>query len=1329
MPLCRIHPLRLGLRHLRRILGCGLILTVGAQAGEGTPAEDAFEVGRPLAQRYSIDQTGVIGRPRAICQLADGQIAVGTERGLFLYDGRRWVDVPRQSGVNSLAARPNGTLFLGGGAEIYELQPDGLGGFISFPRTDGVLRQWPGSIVSSLCVIGPTVYGLDGERLVVLPPAEPAFVVPLASPCDGLFEVGGQLYLRTQDLAEPLRLFDAVTRTIVPAPSILPTGLAERLVAHARDERARVWLATESGRFWITDGKSGSFFQGHLEGEPATRIHAIEPLPGGGLAVATVERGVQIFDASGRRMSRSLMLATGSAARVYALGSDSDGGLWLGGALELTRIDGWLRSSVYGEAEGLSGEVWAIVRHRGRLYVGTDTGLHVKSPLPGTVGETFRRVEGVPPVKSLLSTSAGLWITGQRLHLLLPDERLRTFGDAFIDANPILRLQRRPDVLLVGVDDGLRVLRLVARTWEDAGHVAGLSGQVFDLAEAANGDVWGSLGTGAVVRIRPRGERFEVQTFGEAEGIPNRWLHLGVLGDEIYLGADHRTLRWDEATGRFGPSTQMIYYGSDEPFGFDPVFSGADGSWVWSQTTIANLVPRPEPVSLAAMAVATGHLRARSRSVWYDDDGVVWVGLPAGLLRHRRMDTQIPARPAPVQIRRIVDLRTGRPILGGITGQGTLELPYGRNAFRVEAALPQFEGERFARFSIALHGYEEANESFSHQAQRDFMHLPPGNYELVVRARDGAGRPGVPVVLALQVRAPWYLTWPAYVSYGLVGVLVVVGLTRWRVAHLRRRAEQLQAAVDERTAEMARQSELLQEEKDLVASLATAAPVGIWHGDVRGQLQLVNAALERLCGKSSEELVREGWLASVHPEDRGTAEEMMKAASAGGVVRTAELRFCRPAGEVRWVLVGLAPVRPGALSCGGLVGTALDVTERREAERRTVRAQRLESVGTLTGGIAHDLNNALVPVIAGVSLLEEDGDPEKRAILSDIERSAKRAAAMVRQLLAFARGVDGQRIPVDLVALLRELTRIIARTFPKNIELRHEYREEPSWVQGDPTQLHQVLLNLCVNARDAMPQGGRLILRLSTLRVQGAVDAFHEPIPAGTYRVLRVEDTGSGIESDVLDKVFDPFFTTKELERGTGLGLSTTLGIVRSHGGFLVVETEVGRGTAFSVYLPATTAPAETVAEAPPPSAPDHDLTPSCGLVVDDEPTIRSVVLRTLGRMKIQGVEAYDGAHGLRVWQEHRERIGIAVIDLNMPVLDGLSMIRQLRPQAPQLPIIAFSGNLSEEQRRELLQLGVTTIVPKPFRFEQLADAVRQALQPLPPRSPGSRPPVVVPVP
>ncbi|CAM9922845.1 unnamed protein product, partial [Phaeothamnion confervicola] len=311
--------------------------------------------------------------------------------------------------------------------------------------------------------------------------------------------------------------------------------------------------------------------------------------------------------------------------------------------------------------------------------------------------------------------------------------------------------------------------------------------------------------------------------------------------------------------------------------------------------------------------------------------------------------------------------------------------------------------------------------------------------------------------------------------------------------------------------------------------------------------------------------------------------------------------------DCRWTLLGDAQGRPRSI-----LAINTDITERKLMEAKFLRAQRLESIGTLAGGISHDLNNLLSPIVMGVGILNQTmRSADDRATLQFMEQSAARAASLVKQVLSFARGIDGAKVSVHLGYVAREVEAMVRSTFPKNITLHFDVPKELWLVLADPTQLDQVLLNLCVNARDAMPQGGRLTVKARNVQLDGHFTLLNREITAGPHVVLEVADTGTGIPREIVDKIFEPFFTTKAPGKGTGLGLSTVIGIIRSHGGTVNVYSEPDKGSVFKVYLPATQVEATGAepAPAPPPARGDGELI----LVVDDEALILGVARRTLG--------------------------------------------------------------------------------------------------------------------
>ncbi len=387
-----------------------------------------------------------------------------------------------------------------------------------------------------------------------------------------------------------------------------------------------------------------------------------------------------------------------------------------------------------------------------------------------------------------------------------------------------------------------------------------------------------------------------------------------------------------------------------------------------------------------------------------------------------------------------------------------------------------------------------------------------------------------------------------------------------------------------------------------------------------------------------------------------------------------------------------------------------DITLLKLSERQQMRSQRLESLGTLAGGVAHDLNNALAPILMGMEVLKEDY-PEETSVLNMIQGSARRGADMVKQLLAFAKGADGGRVVLNVARLVQEVENLMRGSFPKNIQLEVVCDPLLPGVLGDSTQLHQVLLNLCVNARDALPQGGSLSVCADWVDVDAAAARRMPEAREGRYVRLQVSDSGTGIAPEILDRIFDPFFTTKSLEKGTGLGLSTVVGIVKGHKGFMHVHSKVGEGSKFSVHLPA-----HEMAEV---SAPDYPRAPDFAgageliLFVDDEPAVREIGQAVLARLNFLPITATDGADGLVKATHHQSSLRAVVTDMHMPFMDGLAFARSLRRDLPDIPIVVCSGRLDEAAAAEFESLGNTVRLDKPFTEVQLAEALRSVLAPV----------------
>lgn len=503
----------------------------------------------------------------------------------------------------------------------------------------------------------------------------------------------------------------------------------------------------------------------------------------------------------------------------------------------------------------------------------------------------------------------------------------------------------------------------------------------------------------------------------------------------------------------------------------------------------------------------------------------------------------------------------------------------------------------------------------------------------------------------------------------------------------------------------------------LMEAAVQAAPVGWVVTDPEGVIQWVNPGFTALTGYTAAEAIGRNPRILKSGRHRPEFYTAMWTAIKRGEVWTGEVFNQRKDGVQYHERMTIAPVRDGNGIVAHYVAIKQDITEQKQLEQQLARAQRLESIGMLASGIAHDLNNIFAPILLSLELLKlKYPMADARRMLDTIESAGQRGAGIVKQVLTFARGIEGERTEVQPKYLVKELAQILGETLPRNIRVETELSAGLPPVLGDATQLHQVLLNLAINARDAMPSGGRLVLGARSLLVDAARAARNPPLKPGPCVAFTVADTGTGIAPEVLEHMFEPFFTTKPLGKGTGLGLSTVYGIVRSHGGAVEVETEIGKGTEFCVLLSAIPCAVSTL-EAPGPGPGAIKGGSRRVLVVDDEETIRLVTVAALQRHGFVVETAGDGVEGLVKFLQRGSYVAV-VTDLMMPRMNGYEMAREIRHHAPLVPIIASSGmtgdSVATQPEAGLAALGIKTLLLKPYSEGDLMQALAAELDPAP---------------
>jgi PAS domain S-box-containing protein len=486
---------------------------------------------------------------------------------------------------------------------------------------------------------------------------------------------------------------------------------------------------------------------------------------------------------------------------------------------------------------------------------------------------------------------------------------------------------------------------------------------------------------------------------------------------------------------------------------------------------------------------------------------------------------------------------------------------------------------------------------------------------------------------------------------------------------------------------------------------------GVW------TMEFVSGGCRELTGYEPEDIIGsrlKSFDDITEPEDRKAVHQIISRAVERGEPFELTYRIRTRDGTLKWVWERGRAV-PGADGpVEMLEGFISDITERKLLESQVLQSQRLESVGTLAGGVAHDLNNVFAPIMmAGDLLADRAQDKDDAQLLDVIAASAKRGAELVRQILLFARGMEGPRIAVDSAALFTELKAFLDSTLPKSIRVNFEIPPGLAAISGDPVQLHQMLLNLSVNASDAMPNGGRLAISATPTSVSASAPRPHPDAVPGSFIRIDISDTGCGIPDILKGQIFDPFFTTKGVGRGSGLGLSTARSIVKAHCGFITFVSTEGIGTTFSVFLPTaemglsktTRGDAPKVHTGPLPRGKGENI-----LVVDDEDSVRVIMRSTLESFGFRAVVAADGAEAVALFRSAPALFDMALVDMQMPGLDGGKTIMALRHIRPELPIVGASGLATNQNKEQAAANGVRHFLDKPFSVETLIRTVHAAM-------------------
>jgi PAS domain S-box-containing protein len=486
----------------------------------------------------------------------------------------------------------------------------------------------------------------------------------------------------------------------------------------------------------------------------------------------------------------------------------------------------------------------------------------------------------------------------------------------------------------------------------------------------------------------------------------------------------------------------------------------------------------------------------------------------------------------------------------------------------------------------------------------------------------------------------------------------------------------------------------------------------LWTITLDGRFTFATPSCEKLLGYTVEEMLELTTADVLTPEAYERSQKILSTElpTAERTITTAELPHVRKDGMVRPCEVTAVFISDGEGKPSGVIGVTRDITERKRLEERLRQAEKMESVGQLASGVAHDFNNRLVSIRGFAELIAERTDDQQvRDYAERIVGGAQRAADLTSQLLAFGHKGDYQSVPVDIHGVLGEVVLFLERTIDKRIRIAKELRASPRFALGDPTQLQNAILNLAINARDAMPEGGDLLFSTGTTSLdEQACKSLLGEVSPGSYLWVAVTDTGVGMEESTQKRIFEPFFTTKEVGRGTGMGLAAVYGIVKNHGGGVQVDSSPGRGSRFTIYVPLAEGD-ELNRKAP--AAREAACGTAHVLVIDDEHDVRDLLIVALGELGYRVTTCASGREAVDRFRSEKDAFDLVLLDIVMPDLSGADTFRELKAIDPDVKALAVSGFSYDREVRGVLEAGALGFIRKPFEIANLSQRIAAALR------------------
>jgi PAS domain S-box-containing protein len=1275
-----------------------LVASVAPLAGQQTMPAEGIGSGRSrptasqLRARSWDDRNGLPQNSvQAVAQSPDGYIWMGTQEGLARFDGARFVTFDRRTDpalarpyIWALHADADNTLWIG--TEEAGLIRKSGDRYEAFDTARGLPHPWVTTIERAA---GGTLWvGTMGGVARMVGDRFEAIVEGLPAPeVSALLDDGARgVWVGT---FKGLVRIDAQGHVHTDVSAGLPGGPIWDI---ARDIDGSVIVAKPQGVFrlrgdrfepiagltGIPIGQLEIAADGTMYGSAGGMLLKRDPdgtvtdrviSSGGGPTVSdmTIDREGSVwigtFGRGATRFRSTPFMPIGSAEglstdMVHAVLEDRSGGIWIGtGGFGANHLEGAEIDTLTASGGELAGNFVIAIREArdGAIYIGSNNGF---SRIVNGQATVFGPDDGVPApfqVRDVLEARDGtIWLAlPSGLYRFGPGEpRMYDRDDGMPDEFVISLLEDPDGSIWIGLRRGLARLRDGRiESWDTADGLP--DGTVGMMHRDRDGGLW-LVGPGIGLVRMDANQR--IRAYRQSDGLCED-LTSGIVEDEsgaLWISSNRGIFRVTR----------------EELAAFDADSTARLACKLYSRESGMRSREANSAVNPAA-------LRARDGRLWFPTtEGIVVID-PA------RLSLELP--PPPVLVEEVI--ADGRLVPGD-----SPSIPAGARNIEIRFTALTFVSPELVRFRYMLDGYDRDWIDAGERRSAFYTRLPPGSYTFRVMAANAEGTWNeAGDALELRMRALFWQTWWFRALVALAFLALLALAYRARVRQLTGRQRELEDLVFERSVAEARWRELFENATDAVFTT-----------DLAGRVTAFNRTAEAMTGLNRADVLEhdvrdllpaELRAAFVWPPESGARALPIELRAKDGRALRAEL-------STRVLTENGQPI--------AVLAVCRDVREREALEGQLRQAQKMEAVGQLAGGVAHDFNNLLTVIQGNGELLmaEFDGDDPRRQDLVQIVEAGHRASALTRQLLAFSRRQIDQPRVFELGGLVTGLEPMLRRLLGEKVAIAAIVPDRAAHVRADPAQMEQVIINLAVNARDAMPEGGTLTIETTVVDVDENAQWAGGP-PAGRYALLSVRDTGMGMDADTIARIFEPFFTTKEQGRGTGLGLSTVYGIVQNAGGHVRVHSEPGQGATFRVYLPHVTAAVDAVADARDVKLPGGSETI---LLVEDEDAVRALTARVLRRLGYTVVEARHGRDAIARAEAHPDPIHLLISDVVLPEMSGGRVAEALRARIPDLPVVFMSGYTDDEIVRADLEKPDTSFLQKPFTAAELAKCVRDVL-------------------